>query len=125
MLSEGLTSLADVSGKFNSRSVASLLRGAPDLEPYVKNIESLFETPDAGAIPPTRTGEQCLIHFPAKDADDLVPEPGKHEEYDEVQNEIAELDKQFKAELKKLKFSVQCVLQLSRLPTHCIKCENI
>jgi len=52
LLSEGLSSLADVSAKFNSRSVSSLLRGAPDLELYVKNIESLFETPDAGMIIP-------------------------------------------------------------------------
>lgn len=41
-----------------------------------------------------------------------MPEPGKHEAYDEVQAEIAELEKQFKAELKELKSSVQCVLQL-------------
>lgn len=37
--------------KFKSRSVSGLLRGAPDLEPYVQNMESLFETPDDGKLP--------------------------------------------------------------------------
>jgi DNA mismatch repair protein MSH6 len=125
LLSEGLSSLADTSGKFTSRSVSSLLRGAPDLEPYVKNIESLFETPDAGTIPSVRSGAHCLMLCLTKDADDLVPEPGKHEAYDDVQNEIAELEKQFKAELKKLKSSVECVVQSSRLQTYCVEPDNI
>jgi DNA mismatch repair protein MSH6 len=105
LLSEGLSSLADASGKFNSRSVSGLLRVAPDLEPYVENIENLFETPDAGDTT-SMTHLQHLMLSPMKDADDLVPEPGKHATFDHVQAEVAELEKQFKAELKTLRSSV-------------------
>lgn len=37
------------------------------------------------------------------DSDDLVPEPGKLDTYDEIQAEIVDLEKKFKVELKGLK----------------------
>lgn len=47
-LSEGITELSRESESFASRSISGLLRGAPDLEPYIKNVESLYETPEPG-----------------------------------------------------------------------------
>lgn len=41
------------------------------------------------------------------DSIDLVPEEGKHAAYDEIQAEIAELEKRFKAELKTLQKEVE------------------
>lgn len=40
--------MATASEKFKSRSVSGLLRSAPDLEPYVVNMESLYELPEDG-----------------------------------------------------------------------------
>lgn len=37
------------------------------------------------------------------DADELVPEPGKHEEFDEIEQRITKLKEELDQELKKLR----------------------
>jgi len=47
-LSRGLTKLADESASFKSKTIMGLLRGAPDLISHVKQIEDMFQKPNAG-----------------------------------------------------------------------------
>lgn len=47
-LSDGLAEIATAADAFKSRSISGLLRAAPDLEPYIDNVESIFENPDKG-----------------------------------------------------------------------------
>lgn len=47
-LSKGFESLSEVSDTFNSKGVSGLLRSAPDLFQYIKNIEDIFEKPESG-----------------------------------------------------------------------------
>ena len=82
-LNKGLKELADRSEAFKSRTVLGLLRGAPDLLPYIKNVEARYKTPE-------------------KDTDDLIPVEGKDEEFDSNKEEIDELEGQLAKELKKL-----------------------
>ena len=48
VLSDGLSTLATASEGFASRSILGLLRSAPDLEPYLDNVEGLFTISDEG-----------------------------------------------------------------------------
>jgi hypothetical protein len=43
-----ITELLDAAKGFESSSVAGLLRSAPDLEPLVGYIESLYHCPESG-----------------------------------------------------------------------------
>ena len=45
-----ITELLDAAKGFASSSVAGLLRGAPDLEPLVGYIESLYHIPESGKL---------------------------------------------------------------------------
>jgi hypothetical protein len=47
-----ITELLDAAKGFESSSVAGLLRSAPDLEPLVGYIESLYHCPESGTFPP-------------------------------------------------------------------------
>ncbi|KAF8504398.1 DNA mismatch repair protein Msh6 [Russula emetica] len=86
-LSKGLSKLADASETFGSKTILGLLRSAPDLLPHVKDVESRFEKPE-------------------KDNDDLLPVEGKDEAYDEIAQEICELEKGLDKSLKKLEKQV-------------------
>ncbi|VDB88830.1 unnamed protein product [Peniophora sp. CBMAI 1063] len=83
VLNKGLKELADRSESFKSRTVLGLLRGAPDLLPYIKNIEARFQKPE-------------------KETDDLIPVEGKDDEFDANKEEIDELESQLAKELRKL-----------------------
>jgi hypothetical protein len=48
-----ITELLDAAKHFDSPSVPGLLRGAPDLQPLVGYIESLYYSPDSGEFPLT------------------------------------------------------------------------
>ena len=43
-LSKGLSSLADVAEDFESKTIFSLLRSAPDLTPHLKHVRTMFKT---------------------------------------------------------------------------------
>ncbi|KAI1786071.1 DNA mismatch repair protein Msh6 [Ganoderma leucocontextum] len=83
-LSKGLIELADTADSFSSRTITGLLRSAPDLTPNLKHVKSMFQTPEANS-------------------DELVPEDGKDEVYDDVISEINELEEELKAELKSIR----------------------
>ncbi|KAM5536095.1 hypothetical protein V8D89_010194 [Ganoderma adspersum] len=83
-LSKGLIELADTADSFSSRTITGLLRSAPDLAPNLKHIKSMFQTPE-------------------EKSDELVPEDGKDEVYDEVMSEINELEEELKAALKSIR----------------------
>ncbi|GJE94869.1 MutS family DNA mismatch repair protein [Phanerochaete sordida] len=80
-LSKGLSTLANTAEGFDSKTIAGLLRGAPDLSPHVKNVRALFDV---------------------EGVDELMPREGKDEEYDAVMEEIRELEDTLDKELKKL-----------------------
>ncbi|KAF8960367.1 hypothetical protein BDZ97DRAFT_1922267 [Flammula alnicola] len=87
-LSKGMAKLADEAEEFKSNTISGLLRGAPDLLPHVRNVQSMFQPVDN------------------EKADELVPRDGKDERYDEVVEEIASLEKSLEADLKKFEKSL-------------------
>ncbi|KIY68031.1 DNA mismatch repair protein Msh6 [Cylindrobasidium torrendii FP15055 ss-10] len=90
-LSRGMSALADTSDNFDSKSVLGLLRGAPDLLPNIKNVESMYVKPE-------------------KDANELHPEKGKDAEYDAISKEIRKLEKSLDAELEELQDTLNMTL---------------
>ncbi|KAJ8509001.1 hypothetical protein ONZ45_g8776 [Pleurotus djamor] len=91
-LSNGFVSLANASESFSSKTVLGLLRGAPDLTANIKALEQLYRAPAD------------------KDADELIPEKGKDEEYDRIMDEIEELESELESELKKFEKKIGCSL---------------
>ncbi|KAI6116215.1 hypothetical protein F5141DRAFT_1101863 [Pisolithus sp. B1] len=89
-LNDGLASLAESSESFESKTILGLLRSAPDLSPHLKNIQSRF-TVD-------------------KDTDELLPVDGRDEVYDDVMQEISELEQSLDSRLKKFEKSIGCSL---------------
>ncbi|KAF8815726.1 DNA mismatch repair protein Msh6 [Phlegmacium glaucopus] len=85
-LSTGIAKLADESESFESKTILGLLRGAPDLLLNVKHIEEMFK--------------------PMDKEDELIPQSGKDETYDEVISEIHALEKSLEADLKKFEKTV-------------------
>jgi len=47
-MSHMITELLDAAEGFPSSSVAGLLRSAPDLEPLVQHIDSMYHSPESG-----------------------------------------------------------------------------
>ncbi|TRM62248.1 muts domain V-domain-containing protein [Schizophyllum amplum] len=88
-LSRGMNALADTSAEFESKTISGLLRGAPDVVPNIKHIEEMFERPSS-----------------EKDAEELVPQEGKDDVYDEVIAEIKQLEKSLNKQLKKMEATV-------------------
>ncbi|EGO03735.1 hypothetical protein SERLA73DRAFT_119383 [Serpula lacrymans var. lacrymans S7.3] len=80
-LNMGLGKLTDSSETFESKTITSLLRSAPDLTPHIKNVESRF--------------------IVDKDTDNLLPVEGKDDVYDEVMAEITELEETLDSQLRK------------------------
>ncbi|KAF8636930.1 hypothetical protein AX17_003181 [Amanita inopinata Kibby_2008] len=81
-LSRGLSKLANESESFESNTVLGLLRGAPDLLPNIRHIEKMFN--------------------PTTEKDELIPEAGKDEDYDNVMTEINDLEKELDEDLKSM-----------------------
>ncbi|KAH9917640.1 DNA mismatch repair protein Msh6 [Epithele typhae] len=81
-LSKGLAQLAETADEFKSKTITGLLRSAPDLSPNLKHIKAMFQTPE-------------------EKTDELIPEDGKDEVYDEIQQEIDALETELKDELKR------------------------
>ncbi|KAG7098886.1 hypothetical protein E1B28_000786 [Marasmius oreades] len=92
-LSKGLGNFAETSESFKSKTILGLLRGAPALSPYIRNIESMYEKPSTD-----------------KDINELIPREGKDEQYDEVMADIRRLESSLNKELKRLEKSVGCSL---------------
>lgn len=59
-LSKGMAKLADESESFKGRTIFGLLRGAPDLVPHIRNVQSMYQaTEDESKRIP------CMIFFPS------------------------------------------------------------
>ncbi|CCL98235.1 uncharacterized protein FIBRA_00229 [Fibroporia radiculosa] len=86
-LSVGLAELADTAESFQSKTILGLLRSAPNLLPNLKHVKSMFK----------KSGES---------ADELIPEDGKDEAFDEVMEEIQVLETELDDALKRLEKKV-------------------
>ncbi|KAI0761142.1 DNA mismatch repair protein Msh6 [Irpex lacteus] len=86
-LSKGLAAMANTAESFKSKSIPGLLRSAPDLLPHLKHVKSMFKLSE-------------------DNADELIPEEGKDEEYDAIVKEITDLEKSLNNDLKKLEREV-------------------
>lgn len=104
-MSKGLSKLADASETFESKTILGLLRSAPDLLPHVKDVESRFEKPEKGTLSLELTKHRLVLQL-FTDNDDLLPVEGKDEVYDEIAQEIHELEKGLDKSLKKLEKQV-------------------
>lgn len=104
-LSKGLSKLADASETFGSKTILGLLRSAPDLLPHIKDVESRFEKTEKGTLSPQLV-EHGLVRQLFIENDDLLPVEGKDEAYDEIAQEIRELEKGLDKSLKKLERQV-------------------
>ena len=100
-LSKGLSRLEDASETFGSKTILGLLRSAPDLLPHVKDVESRFEKPEKGALTSQLIKHRLVLQL-LIDNDDLLPVEGKDEVYDEIAQEIRELEQGLDKSLKKL-----------------------
>ncbi|KAI6043995.1 muts domain V-domain-containing protein [Pisolithus marmoratus] len=89
-LNDGLASLAENSELFESKTILGLLRSAPDLSPHLKNIQSRFTVDKA--------------------TDELLPVDGKDDVYDDVMQEISELEQSLDSRLQKFEKSLGCTL---------------
>ncbi|KAI0697052.1 DNA mismatch repair protein Msh6 [Cytidiella melzeri] len=91
-LSKGLASLATTADSFKSNNISGLLRSAPDLSPHLKHVKSIFKLSENGG-------------------DELIPEDGKDEQYDNIQEEITALERQLEKDLRRLQKDVGCDLE--------------
>lgn len=100
-LSRGLSSLADISESFKSKTVLGLLRSAPDLLANIKNIESMYEKPAGEKGKIARFGPFRLDpSIRLVDPNELVPRKGKDEAYDDIMATIESLESEFEEELE-------------------------
>ncbi|THH18729.1 hypothetical protein EW146_g2311 [Bondarzewia mesenterica] len=87
-LNVGLESLATTSEQFESKTILGLLRSAPNLTPnIIKIVELMYKKPD-------------------KDSDELLPAEGKDEAYDEIMEEIQNLEAKLENAMKNLETEV-------------------
>jgi DNA mismatch repair protein MSH6 len=98
-----MAKLADESESFKGRTISGLLRSAPDLLPHIRNVQSMYQaTEDESEQIPRPFFGVLLTKCPcAAEADELIPRPGKDENFDEVVDEIDSLEKSLNADLKK------------------------
>lgn len=112
-----MESLLDEAENFSSKGVASLLRSAPDVRPNIKHVEEMFKKPNNGKF--VTTARATVIDsstYPVfLETDDLVPEDGVDERYDEVMSEIKALEKDLNKSLKKLEEEVGCAASVNIL----------
>ncbi|KAG8888505.1 DNA mismatch repair protein msh6 [Tulasnella sp. 332] len=92
-LSAGFKALEGKVEEFESKSISGLLRAAPDLNPYIKNLEKSF-------VPPKEKADDLLI-----------PRDGCDEAYDEVEAEISDLTTKLDDALSKLSKKTGAKLQ--------------
>lgn len=93
--------MGDTADSFASKAIPGLLRSAPDLTPNIKHVKSMYQTPEDSECSCIRIHRS--IHLMRHlDSDELVPEDGKDEVYDNIMSEINDLEEELKAELKKI-----------------------
>ncbi|KII87843.1 hypothetical protein PLICRDRAFT_176607 [Plicaturopsis crispa FD-325 SS-3] len=90
-LSNGIKTLATTSEDFKSKTILGLLRSAPDLSPNIKHVQAMY-----------------LEHDDDAKGDELLPRDGKDKAYDDIMEEIHELEKELDGELKKMKNKLGC-----------------
>ena len=102
-----MNKLADQASEFDGTTISGLLRGAPDLIPHVRNIQSLFQA--------SREEESVFLFYLLSldiltiyftELDLLMPREGKDETYDAIEEEIASVEKSLEDELSKLEKSL-------------------
>jgi len=104
-MNKGFSKLADESEDFDSKTILGLLRDAPDLLPNIKNVQSMYEPTEEKGM---RFAPLLLFRSPlhTSEADELVPQKGKDERYDEIVAEIEELEEVLEDHLKKFQKSL-------------------
>ena len=102
-----MNKLADQASEFDGATISGLLRGAPDLIPHVRNIQSMFQA--------SREEESVFLFYSLSldiltiyftELDLLMPREGKDETYDAIEEEIASVEKSLEDELSKLEKSL-------------------
>lgn len=98
-----MAKLADESESFKGRTIFGLLRGAPDLVPHIRNVQSMYQaTEDESKRIPRYSSRVSMTKISyVSEVDELVPRDGKDERYDEVVEEIDSLENSLNADLKK------------------------
>ncbi|KAG8933876.1 DNA mismatch repair protein msh6 [Tulasnella sp. 419] len=86
-LNKGFERLIDASNNFRSGSLRGLLKTAPSLDSYIKNIQDQFVRP--------ADKEDSTV-------DELLPAKGKDEDYDAIEDEIKDLDDELQTALQRL-----------------------
>ena len=114
-LSVGLAELGNSSESFESKTIHGLLRSAPDLLPNIKNVERMYKKPagDKGA-----RKNFNILESPNPLVDvELEPQEGNDEEYDEIMNEIQDLEATLDRELKAFQKKLGCVSMILSIAT--------
>lgn len=95
--------LAD-SERFDSPSVPGLLKSAPDLEPLVGYINSLYYIPESG-----RLADQLLVVelTSSEKTVEILPNEGADEECDKRSAEVQELENTLETILRKTKKDIE------------------
>jgi DNA mismatch repair protein MSH6 len=106
-----MAKLADDSESFESKMIFGLLCGAPDLLPNTKHIEEMFKPINGEGVCGCFNFGYIVVDFCFMfnwmiDADELIPQEGKDETYDEVVSEIHGLEQSLEADLKKFEKSL-------------------
>jgi DNA mismatch repair protein MSH6 len=100
-LSVGLAELGDSSESFESKTIHGLLRSAPDLLPNIKHVERMYKKPAGEKGATKATGHLDTLESPFSLIDvELEPQEGNDEAYDEIMNEINDLEATLERELK-------------------------
>jgi DNA mismatch repair protein MSH6 len=111
-LSRGLSKLADESESFKSKTILGLLRSAPDLLPNIKNVEAMYVRPSSDKGDCYDIMFACCLYALHFTDDELLPQAGKDDAYDEIMAEIGGLEEDLEKELKKLEKKLGCDLLL-------------
>jgi DNA mismatch repair protein MSH6 len=97
-----MSKLADTSESFKSKTILGLLRAAPDLLPNIKNVETMYKKPEKGmSFRKDVDFAGFLTAGASVETDDLAPQEGKDEAYDDIMTEIGELEEELEEELGK------------------------
>jgi DNA mismatch repair protein MSH6 len=101
-----ITELLDAAQNFDSPSVSGLLRSAPDLQPLIGYINSLYYTPESGeSVQPSQCkGRGADV---ADKTVEILPDEGADEECDKRTAEVRELENTLESILRRTKKEIE------------------
>jgi DNA mismatch repair protein MSH6 len=101
-----ISELLDAAQGFASSSVAGLLRTAPDLEPLVGYIDSLYHSPESGKLTPSLHRPQA---YKTEKTIEILPNDGADAECDKRSAEVQELEAALDSLLRKARKDIKYV----------------